>query len=168
MQASKVSQQHSAPFELSLRIRHPNMDPAVLSRELALEPEHSFRAGAPRVSRSGLAAAAVHPETYWLASLNPSSWLAEAPFDLKPALARAQETMAASVAQSIGWALSLAAMRLRGRHAALLNQIRADGGQVSLLVALCPSEVGGFSLTPDIGRVFGELGVGIEFEFTDA
>jgi hypothetical protein len=44
MEARQASQP-SYPFQLSLRVRHPSIDPAAISRELQIEPEHSFRAG---------------------------------------------------------------------------------------------------------------------------
>ncbi len=66
------------PYQLSLHVRHPSVDPAEISRELALEATESFRAGEPRESRSGIAATAVHPETYWAAVLDPMVWSAPA------------------------------------------------------------------------------------------
>ncbi len=67
MQRNKRQSAQAAPFQLSLHIRHPSVDPAEISRELALESVESFRAGEPRQSRSGLAATTVHGETYWVA-----------------------------------------------------------------------------------------------------
>lgn len=67
-----------APFQLSLHVRHPSVDPAEISRELGLEATESFRAGEPRHSRSGVAATAVHGETYWVAVLDPVAWSAPA------------------------------------------------------------------------------------------
>ena len=69
MQVSKRSSGHATPYQLSLHVRHPSVDPEEISRELGLEAAESFRAGAPRHSRSGVAATTVHPETYWVAVL---------------------------------------------------------------------------------------------------
>ncbi len=66
----------AAPYQLSLHIRHPSADPQEISRELGLEAAESFRAGEPRHSRSGVAATAVHGETYWVAVLDPFVWSA--------------------------------------------------------------------------------------------
>ena len=66
------------PFQLSLHVRHPSVDPEEISRELGLEATESFRAGEPRRSRSGVAATAVHGETYWVAVLDPMVWSAPA------------------------------------------------------------------------------------------
>jgi hypothetical protein len=166
MEARKLSSE-APPFQLSLRIRHPSMDPATFSRDLAIQAEHSFRAGDARQSRSGLVTAAVHAETYWLATLNPESWLADIAFPARPKLAQAQERMDEALTRSLGWALSSSATRLRSRHAALLQQVGATGGQVSLLIALSAVAVGSFSLTPEVGRIFSELGIILEFEFTN-
>jgi hypothetical protein len=38
---------------------------------------------------------------------------------------------------------------------------------VSLLIALTPALVSSFSLAPDAGRIFGELGITLEFELAD-
>jgi len=167
MEARRLSQTRSFSFELSLRVRHPFIDPAVLSRELALEPEYSFRVGDPRPPRSGPASATVHAESYWLAVLDPSSWLADVSFAARSTSASAHKNMGAAAARSLGLALSLSAMRLRSAHALLLNRIRSEGGQVSLLVALFPAAMSGFSLTADVSRIFSELGVALEFEFTE-
>jgi hypothetical protein len=72
MAATKLAALQPLPFQLSLRIKHPSMDPADISKELGIEPEHSFRAGQPRHSKSGLGAAAVHASSYWLAPLHPA------------------------------------------------------------------------------------------------
>jgi hypothetical protein len=165
MEARKLPRSDAAPFQLSLRIRHPSVDPALLSRELKIEAEHSFRAGAPRPSRSGLAPGALHSESYWLATLNPTKWLVGASFETRWAHVHAR--MEAAVNQSLGGALSLTALYLRRSHLALFERLKSEGGQVSLLVALSPAAVSSFSLPPDVGRIFGELGITLEFELTD-
>jgi hypothetical protein len=167
MEARRLLQPQPCSYELSLRIRHPFMDPEVLSREFALEPEYSFLVGDPRPSQSGLAPATVHAESYWLAIVAPSSWLIDMSFVAGPATALTQRNIGGAVARSLGLALSLIAMRLRSAHAALLSQIRSEGGQASLLIALFPATMSSFSLTPDVSRTFSDLGVTLEFEFTD-
>jgi hypothetical protein len=78
MQVSKRSSAQATPYQLSLHVRHPSVDPEEITRELGLEAVECFRAGAPRHSRSGVAATAVHPETYWVAVLDPMVWSAPA------------------------------------------------------------------------------------------
>ena len=50
MQAQKVSDTAATAIQLSLRIRHPDIDPDGISAALGLEPEHCFRAGEPRAA----------------------------------------------------------------------------------------------------------------------
>ena len=163
MEARKLSKSESELFQLSLRIRHPSLDPAELSRELRIKAEHSFRAGDPRPSRSGLASPSVHAESYWLGTLNPANW-ARLPF-ADPRLQRAQQSLGVAVTRTLGWALTLGA-RFLSLHAVTLQRIRSEGGQISLLVTLPIGGLTGFSVAPEVSRMFGELGITVEFELT--
>jgi hypothetical protein len=165
MEARKLPQPRSRPFQLSLRIRHPSLDPSELSRELRIEAVHSFRAGDPRPSRSGLTPASVHTESYWLGALNPAGPGGPALSLPEPFVEVAGRRMWATAANSLGWALFLNARHFFTAHAETLRRIRQEGGQIMLLVTLSPGEVSGFTLAPDVGRVLSELGIAIEFEF---
>jgi hypothetical protein len=164
MEARKLRESDPEPFQLSLRIRHPSLDPKELSREFSIEAAHCFRAGDPRPSRSGITS--VHPESYWLGALNTANWPAEdvtSPGVLR--LLAAQERTGVGAMRSLGWALSLST-RFFTAHARTLRRILAEGGQVSLLITAPAGEVSGFSLAPAVSRVFSELGITLEFEFT--
>jgi hypothetical protein len=164
MEAKKLSKSELPAFELSLRIRHPSVDPADLSRQIGIEATHSFRAGEPRQTHSGRTTASVYGESYWLGTLDPTSWLAAHGLPGSASMERALKAHDKSVTRSLGWALSLTARRLLRTNAALLESIRNEGGQVSLLVALSPDALDGFSLTPEASRMFSDLGITIEFE----
>jgi hypothetical protein len=170
MPAPKLAPRQSPQFQLSLRIKHPSLDPADISKELGIEPEHSFRAGQPRHSKSGLTPA-VYTESYWLAALNPTSWFANPAFAETLAgpltLALTQKHIDAAIARNLTGALGLCAARFTKMHAALLNTIHSEGGEISLLVTLSPAAVNTFSLLPQISRMFGELGITLEFEITN-
>jgi hypothetical protein len=167
MQAAKRAIHQAQAFQLSMRIRHPSMDPAFISNELQIEPEHTFLAGQPRRSQSGAASAAVHTESYWLAALEPAAWLGDIPLKIPEFLAVSEQRMNAAVTKSLGWSLSLCAARFGKIHADFLRRIRSDGGQVSLLIALTPDVVSSFHLSPEVSRMFGELGITLEFELTN-
>jgi hypothetical protein len=167
MAATKLATLQSLPFQLSLRIRHPSMDPAEISKQLRIEPEHAFRAGQPRRSKSGVAPAAIHTESYWLAPLNPASWFGSPSFAEPLRLAITQEHIDAAIARNLTGALGLCAARFNKAHAALLHTIRSEGGETSLLVTISPTAVSTFSLPPQISRMFGELGITLEFEITN-
>ena len=163
MEARKLHESDSEPFQLSLRIRHPSLDPEELSREFSIEAAHCFRAGDPRASRSGIAS--VHPESYWLGALNTATWPADVSLPKSQRRSAAEEHLGVVVTRSLGWALSLST-RFFSAHAETLRRIGAEGGQVSLLITAPPGEVSGFSLAPAVSRVFSDLGIALEFEFT--
>ena len=167
MEATRRAQSQPLPFQLSLRIRHPSIDPQSISRELQIEPEHSFQAGQPRQLRSSVAPATVHTESYWLAALNPATWFENLSFPEAPTLATAQKHIDAAVAQNLSGALGLCAVQFKSAHTALLHTIRSEGGEVSLLVTLSPTAVDTFTLPPQLSRIFGELGITLEFEITN-
>jgi hypothetical protein len=164
MAAPKLATLQPLPFQLSLRIKHPSMDPAVISKELGIEPEHSFRAGQPRNSKSGVAPAAVHNESYWLAALNPTAWFGNPSFAEPLNLKVTQKHIDVAIARNLTWALSLCVARLSRLPGSPLHKIRSDGGEISLLVTLSPTAVSSFSLAPELTRLCGELGVTLEFE----
>jgi hypothetical protein len=166
MEATKRAQLPPAPFQLSLRIRHPSMDPEVISRELRMKPEHSFQAGQLRLLRSG-GVPAVHTQSYWLVALNPAAWLENLSFPESPTFATVQKHLDAALARNLTWALSLCAVRLSKLHGSLLQKVRSEGGEVSLLVTLSPTAASSFNLAPEVSRICGELGITLEFEMTN-
>lgn len=153
MEARKV-RSPSESFHLSLRIRHPTLDPADISRELRMEPEYCFKAGEERDKRSASKSTS-HLESYWLAPLDPAFWENHAPEDLWPY---------AVDNGTLDMALVRCAYLLR-RNASFLRRLQMDGGEASLLVEVSTAGVGGFSLTPQCTGALYELGVGVEFEF---
>jgi hypothetical protein len=58
-------------FSVTLRIRHPNIDPDELSRRLGIEPQHAWRAGDPRRGDDGELRDGMYRETYWVGLLPP-------------------------------------------------------------------------------------------------
>jgi hypothetical protein len=163
MEAGKLAEPVSLPFELSLRIRHPSIDPAEVSRVLRMEAKYSFRAGEPRRWRGEKTS--VHSESYWLGTVDPNyspagAWFAS--FSRLEAIAREQGR---ALTRNLGWALSLSA-RVFLRAKTLFERIRMEGGEVCLLVTLSATAIESFSLTPDVSRIFGDLGITLEFDLT--
>ena len=175
MEARNLLREHARPFELTLRIRHPSIDPDEISRELQLEPEHSFRAGEPRESSSGIAAAAVHAESYWLAALDPNSFSvgALAGFDFPkrsrfgPSASESKDGPRAMLTNSLGLALTLGTIHFLRGHADFVRRVQSEGGEVALIVELPSESAHSFTLTPQVTKVLSELGVAVDFEFTN-
>lgn len=162
MRPRALSTADPEPFRLALRVRHPSMDPAELSRAFDIEPEHSFRAGDSWGAKSvKVTDSLVHPESYWLGELNPMA--RRLPLGLPnlgdPEIAQRQ---IAAFRRNLGWALSLGCTWFFKTHAELLRRIRAEGGEVALLVTIYSTD--SFSLAPVVSQILGELGITIEFE----
>jgi hypothetical protein len=163
MEARDISTSHAQPFEISLRIRHPSIDPEQISRELKVEPEHSFKAGEPRESGSGNVLTATHSETYWLGSLSTLTGSM-----LLAGLERARfarERMQATTQSSLTQALDASVVAFLRSHADFIHRLQSEDGQVSLLVELSTNSLTGFSLSPQFNRALSDLGVAVEFEF---
>jgi hypothetical protein len=150
-------------FQISLRIRHPSVDPAAISRELKLPAAHSFKAGEPRNSESGIAA--THAESYWLAAIDPASWLGPE-LSSHPNPESGGRYAHEYLARNLGAAVGICATHLR-RHEPFIRKLQSEGGQVSLRIELSPTEVGSFALTPEILRLLGELTFSMELDFAE-
>ena len=67
-------------FSIALRIRHPSIDPAEVTRRLGIDPHHAWRAGEPRHVDDDDAGSALHRETYWVGLLPPARLLGPSPW----------------------------------------------------------------------------------------
>ena len=163
MEARRASQP-SYPFQLSLRVRHPSIDPASISRELQIEPEHSFRAGEPRESARSDAATPVHVDSYWLATLDLSTLL----------LGTAETALVAEVGRhthavaftALDTALTILTGSVLRRHAQFFHRMQSEGGEVRLIVAISARKSRGFTLTPQLSKALSELRIPVDFELT--
>lgn len=137
MKASRAKPlERPSELQLFLRIKHPSLDPAVITRALGMEPEQSIAAGAD-VSRTGVRR--LHSESYWIAKL-PTTSVVEL------ATGYRESTLTEGAAELSGEDL-LAMMgaterdvRIAARLKRFENQqeffrrINADGGSVTLIV----------------------------------
>lgn len=166
MEASKRLHSPPVPFQFSLRIRHPSIDPAEISRELQLEAEHCFKAGEPRQSESGIAS--VHSQSYWLANLDPAEWPDDLPLIAGiPEFERAKAMVRAIGLAGLDTNLLLITTRLLRVHGAFIRRLRAEGGEVGLLVELSAKKARGFTLTPQVSRALSDLGIAVDFELVN-
>jgi hypothetical protein len=160
MEVRRASQP-SYPFQLSLRIRHPSIDPAEISRQLQIEPEHSFRAGEPRESTRSVAVTPVHVDSYWLATLDLSTLL------LGTALAPDISPHTHAIALSaLDTALTVLAGSVLRRHSEFFHRMQSEGGEVRLIVALSARKTRGFTLTPQLSKALSDLRIPVDFELT--
>jgi hypothetical protein len=136
----KHSTAQAPAYQLSLHVRHPSVDPEEISRELGLAATESFRAGEPRQSRSGVAATAVHGETYWVAVLDPMLWSAPTnPARRRSYLGGGQTpaTGAAVTEQFLGTLLPQEAKMLRARFGLEEGEVMTPGSLGWGIVLAC-------------------------------
>ena len=103
-------------FTVSLRIRHPTIDPQTISDTLGIQPLHTWRAGRPRCDPAGTEIGGAHHDSYWMARLMENPQLS---------------SDGVSVERVIVTTLS----QLR-RAQTFLEQLHAEGGLAALLVSL--------------------------------
>jgi hypothetical protein len=163
MEARDISRSSPDPYQISLRIRHPSIDPAHISRELKLEPEHCFKAGDPRESSSGSALTSMHAESYWLAAL-PSATALAGFSGSRTKIGRERLQSAASA--SITMALDSLIVSFLRQHAEFIRKLQNEEAQVTLLLELSRQSVSGFTLSPQFMRTLSELGIGVDLDFT--
>jgi hypothetical protein len=176
MQARKAAETAAAPIQLSLRIRHPAIDPDEISSSLGLTPEHCFKAGAPRKAGAGGRMTGQHTQTYWLAPI-PDSWPDPAEPSFRGAIAgknpardpapAAEGLQAASrnmPSRSLDGMLLFLLHRLNARHA-FLQRIQSDGGDVSVIMVMERESAADFTLPVSVARLLAQLGISIEFNF---
>jgi hypothetical protein len=131
-------------YAVSLRVRHPTRDLAVLTDTLRLESEFSWAAGDPRRSQSGSPLGGNHRDSYWSALL-PAQMVGPASMPLE--LFFSQQLVQLS------------------RHREFFAQLRSDGGQVSLLVELAPTANASLTISSASARKLAELDIEVEFQF---
>jgi hypothetical protein len=177
MEARKASEPAATPIQLSLRIRHPAIDPDEISKSLGLEPEHYFRAGDSRSARALGRFAGRHTQTYWLAPVTMEPWADPIePAFLAAMAARSPQRDTAVSAQDLQAAtrdlrssnieglLFLFLQRLNAHHS-FLQRLQAEGGDVSLIMVVERESAADFTLPVTLARLLVQLGISIEIKF---
>jgi hypothetical protein len=129
---------------VTLRLRHPTIDPALLTKTLKLDPIYSWKAGDPRLSQSGAPLGGQHRDSYWSARL--------------PA------EMVGSATVSLETFLSAQLVQL-ARHRDFLSDFQAQGGEISLVVEVAPLASTVLTLTSAMSRRLADLNIEVEFQF---
>lgn len=164
MEARDISRARTQAFQISLRIRHPSIDPGDICRELKVESEYSFRAGEPRESGSGMAATALHAESYWLGSLSAVTAASSLIGFGGTRASLARERMQTAATESLTVALDAAVVSFMRQHADFIRRMQEEG-QVSLLIELSTRSLSGFTLSPQFSRMLSDLGIAVELDF---
>lgn len=57
-------------YRVSLRVWHPSIEPALISKAVGLEPKRTWRAGEQRATPKGQPLEGTNPESYWCADIS--------------------------------------------------------------------------------------------------
>jgi hypothetical protein len=132
-------------FTMSLRIRHPRIDPAEITRALGIEPQNIWRAGDPRpdFAREEIGGG-IQQESYWMGRL-----MAE------PALARDHVSVESEVEHTLE--------TLR-RCFSFLETLKAEGGSAELHISLYAREKFRLEFQPESLALLGRVGLAVVLE----
>lgn len=131
-------------YAVTLRARHPTVDPAVLTDTLKLDPAHSWKAGDPRLSQTGAPLGGQYRDSYWSAPLP------------------GQTVGAASVPLETFMSTQLLQL---ARHRDFLSALQADGGEISLLIEIAPLASTVITLSSTLSRRLADLNIEVEIQF---
>ena len=131
-------------FTISLRIRHPTIDPAAITRMLGMEPQHTWHSGAPRRGPAGEALEGVYRESYWMGRLMEEPQLSSAQVSVESVLLR-----------------TLAHLR---RSQDFLEQLHGAGGVAELYVTLFAREDFRLELSAQSLALLGRLGLAVALD----
>lgn len=131
-------------FTISLRIRHPSVDPRTITETLGIEPQHTWKAGDPRRGAAGEAREGAYRESYWMGRLMH-----------EPELSSGRLSVESVLLQTLA--------QLRRSHS-FLQQLSNGGGVAELHVSLFVRENFRLDLTPETLGLLGRLGLAVALE----
>lgn len=131
-------------FMVSLRVRHPGIEPAEITHALGIEPQHTWRCGERRLGDAGEALDGTYRESYWMARLMDEPQLASEPVSLEAVL--------------------LKTLTQLGRSHDFLARISQDGGVAELHISMFARENFRLELSSQSLTSLGRLGLGIALE----
>jgi hypothetical protein len=131
-------------FTIALRIRHPTIAPAEITRTLGTEPLHAWRAGDARRDDAGTEIGGTYRESYWMARLMAKPELAADRVSVESELLR----MLAQLRRAFGFLVAL----------------KAEGGVAELHVNIYAREEFNLEFLPETLSLLGRLGVTVAVE----
>jgi hypothetical protein len=142
-------------YELTavLVIRHPTVDPALLTKEFGRTPQYCWQAGDIRNEAQADEAESRYRESYWVVKLDPS------------ALPRPEDfgTPAGSAVASLEGALMFGALVLK-RRPDLWTRLRSEGARAEIFVALANREDFTLKLPAELLSMMAGLGLSVSVD----
>lgn len=131
-------------FTVSLRIRHPVIDPEAITAALGIKPQHTWRAGEPRCDPAGAQLGGGHHDSYWMGRLMT-----------EPQLSCDSVSVEGFILKTVG--------QLR-RAQPFLDQLSDQGGVAELLVSLYARDNFRLEFPPETLTLLGRLHLAVALE----
>ncbi len=152
----------ASDFQVSLRVRHPDIDPKQITRQLGLQPDHAWAKGDARRSETGQTLGGIRRDSYWSATF-PDPALYERTFGEDAEPGTVQHSLASAAAADVGMFLALQLLHLK-RQRELLVKLSSEG-DVAFVISMTAESGSTLRLEPALMRQLTDLGLRLEFEF---
>jgi hypothetical protein len=129
---------------MSLGIRHPDIDPALITRALCLQPGHVWRKGEERIDEAGAVLGGNHRASYWFCEIAPHPKFSGERVDVEGELSRVLHMLRKSI------------VFLQGLH--------YGGGVTELCITIFAHGDFRMELLPEESALLGRLGVTMTIE----
>jgi hypothetical protein len=148
------------PARIHLRIKHPQLDPNEITKQLGIEPEHTLSPG--RSSGSS----ALHAECYWIAPIH-FAMLEDAMFEglKQPQMSKASSLAQVSTLQMMPHESIVGfAVRQLNQHQGFFQRVLEEGGTATLLITT--EKPGSVTIHPSLARKLADLGLALELDWS--
>ncbi len=129
---------------MSLGVRHPDMDPAQITRALGLQPGHVWRKGEERLDETGAVLGGTHRASYWFCEIAPRPKFSGERVGVESELSRVLHQLRKSIA--------------------FLQDLHFGGGATELCVTIFAHGDFRIELLPEETALLGRLGVAMTIE----
>ena len=127
-------------FSISLRVRHPNVDPMNITEHLGIQPTHFGKAGEGRRTPRGSILSGVNRESYWTARVSSGRW----PLEISSAICDVLNGLLP--------------------HRSYLHTIRNGGGNIELFIGWFFENQSGDVLNYKCLALAGDLKIDLSFD----
>jgi hypothetical protein len=141
LETSRVNEHE---FTMSLAIRHPDVDPAQITRELGLQPGHVWSRGEQRTDEAGTAVGGNRRESYWLCEIAARPKFSGERVQMESELSRVLQMLRKSIT--------------------FLQNLHHGGGATELLVTVFARGDFRMELLPEEAALLGRIGLSIIVE----
>jgi hypothetical protein len=148
----------SHDYSITLRIRHPSVDPREITRHVGFAPQHTWRAGEQRQLDNGEPANGVYRETYWVGLLPQLS--VDHLAGRRDPLAVGSETIRDALPAAT---LYVALMKMK-RATAFWQRLAEQGGTVECLLQMQRNGRCQFELSPALLAALADLRIALSVE----